>query len=312
MSKMTFEEGMIDALKECVQTPVDIDQRIRWRCNRAGHCCLGTPVLLYPGDIWNLVHARPEVRSRFEIATTHDLFRDRPPHGAYFALYLGEHSGMPVSGIRHRPLSPQVKACPFLVPSVRKSYTKKPRFHLTVDGQPMMECGIHEGRPGICRAFPFGRLIAHDNPQSMNPSEGKTHYVDFREQCRSCYPDFDGEGAPEFTIREFLEQTGVLQIHKDSDRWLGILSKMQAIHSPAFRLLIGAMAYDFDTPAIKTMGLRPDARLSSGEVAAVVAARPPSFALLMDAIDTIVDAALQHAPPDVLRGDGAEPMEDRR
>ncbi|MBI4021445.1 MAG: hypothetical protein HY369_04315 [Candidatus Aenigmarchaeota archaeon] len=121
------------------------------------------------------------------------------------------------------------------------------------------------------------------------------------------YPDAGVGSLYDGTILAFVpagkalaEMRSQTPFHKDSDRWLGILSKMEAIKNPAFRLLIGALAFDFDTPVIKTMGLRLDVRLSSGDVAAVVAARPPSFALLMDAIDALVDEAIWHAPPEML------------
>lgn len=284
-----FQEGMAKSARQAIDHPLDLDQPIRWSCNCSGSCCRGTPVLIYPLDVWNLVHAPPEARERFGIQTSHDLFRERRG-GSYFDLYLGKNSQMPVSSIRHRDGADE--ACPFLVPAPpRKSYTKRGRIALTVDGQPKVLCGVHKGRPGICRSYPFGRVITYAKEGAT--AEGITRHVDHREQCRSCYPGFDGEGAETEpgTIREFLERNGILENYRITDRWMAILDKMRrGIEAPQLRLLLGALAFDFDMPAMKALGATPEALLSPEQLAAVAAKRPPGFEGVLDRVEGLVDA----------------------
>lgn len=283
-----FEEGMIESARQAVDHPLDLEAPIRWSCNCSGSCCRGTPVLVYPPDVWNLVHAPAEMRRRFGIETSHDLFRPRSG-GAYFDLYLGRNSEMPCSSIAHRG---DDEACPFLVPAPpRKSYTKRGRIALTVDGQPKVLCGVHAGRPGICRSYPFGRVVRYEREGER--AKGTTHIVDHREQCRSCYTAFDGAGAEQGTIREFLEREGILENYRITDRWMAILDKMTGIEAPNLRFVIGALAFDFDAPAIKAIGGSLDALLSPAQLAGVAAKRPAHVEGVLDMVEGLVDAVLR-------------------
>ena len=166
-----FQQMMAESAKQAMDHPLDLDQPVGWSCNCSGRCCFGTDVLIYPQDVWGLVHAPEAQRARFDIQTSHDLFRDRRG-GSYLSIYLGQHSEMPVASIKHRALGEGRQACPFLVPAPpRKSYTKRGRIALTVDGKPKMLCGVHRGGGrGSAAATPLDgslRMIAMRSAQTV-------------------------------------------------------------------------------------------------------------------------------------------------
>jgi Fe-S-cluster containining protein len=70
----------------------------------------------------------------------------------WYQLTLGPDSGLPIMSINNIPLYPGSEAeyCPFLAPV----------FDTSGQFTDMAWCSIREGRPGACRIYPLGRVLA--------------------------------------------------------------------------------------------------------------------------------------------------------
>jgi hypothetical protein len=238
--KSSFMENMEESLKNALASALKPTDKIHWQCNCSGSCCLGTDVLLYPYDVWQL--AQSPALAGAGIDSTVKLFKGEPP---LLDLFLGHASRIPVASIHHAPFGGNgPMACPFLAPAFERT-PGKPRLLKTVDDKPTLLCGVHANRPTICRSYPHGRMVQQD------PKTGAVLDVliaDNRDQCKRCYVDSDK--GPEQTVAEFLEKSGTAEGYKQNDRWTALWPVLSEIKTDQLRWMVGQMAYNFDAPSV--------------------------------------------------------------
>lgn len=286
----------VDPRARFLQQQLALDAKIRWSCNLSGRCCFGTPVLINPHDVWRLVHSSEVVVSTGLALTAHYFEARDYHHDGNFEpllhIYLGEHSQMPVGSIYRRRINQEVEVCPFLVSEVESRTSTEPKYRLTVDQKPMMVCGVHDGRPTICRAYPFGRGRMAAEAASFRMSTGTDVYFDVRSDggCKSCYVDSDkGE---ERTLGDFFEQSGAMDGFKMSNLWFEVLDHLLEIPAECgnIRMLVGVFAYDFDRGWVTYLTDREE----------VVRRRARSFPEHMERVRRLVDALVKKSAFDVV------------
>jgi hypothetical protein len=185
----THHRGVPDPLPITSKTrkswPVDADGPIRWGCSGKGwNCCVGVGIAVRPYDMLRLRHAagRP----------AQDLVND-----ATVTFEWEPGSGILLGRLAHRPYERGRVACVFLEEltnlDVRRIRDEDPRrfealpagVQRAADARDDREwkvaglCGVHSGRPEVCRGFPYQRLPALDGS-----AEGATVHQGFR--CGSC------------------------------------------------------------------------------------------------------------------------------
>lgn len=263
-------------VEQSMERKLSLDDEITFACNESGRCCFGTPVLINPHDIWRMV-TTPSVGAAMGIWNTTQIFHARPSRPPLVSLYLGEGSRVPVASIYH---DEETEACPFLTASIdvdASRLKRSPVVRQTVDGRPRFLCGIHEGRPTICRAFPVGRAKTCSGEGDF--VGGETIWIDVRDNCDDCYAG--SRGGEAMTVREWLDRTGSAEGHRMTDLWWEVLGRIKAcIESEELRFMVGVVAYDFDAAWVRR-------GLTNDEVAA---RRPPDYPAHLARVREFVEA----------------------
>ena len=256
---------------KAARSPLSPETVVSFSCNVSGSCCR-TDVSINPYDVWRLVHDK-EAAAKLGIRTTSDLFGGDQP---YFSIYLGSVSRLPQAMIVNRPSDKHGGAtvCPFLTPIGDFVPLLGIRPRLTVDNKPMNGCGIYEGRPTVCRSYPFGRLAVRGDGQPENK------IIDNREACVPCYSGF--RDGPKIPLRQWLKDTGTEEGWRNSDLVSRLHDKICEIKSEDLRFLVGMLLYNFDYP-------RASQELETEEIERL---RPPTFEQHITNVATLVDGIL--------------------
>ena len=154
---------------------VDPDGPVRWGCSGKGwNCCVGVGIAVRPYDMLRLRHAagRPaqdlvnDATVTFEWEPASGILNGRLAHRPYeqagrpsgqdgtACVFLDELTNLDVRRIRDD--DPQRFAG--LPPGVQRHADARADREWKVAGL----CGVHSGRPEVCRGFPYQRLPAHD------------------------------------------------------------------------------------------------------------------------------------------------------
>ena len=164
---------------------VDPDEPIAWGCSLKGwNCCVGGGIAVRPYDMLRLRDAIGR--------SAQDLVND-----AVVSFEWEPGSGILLGRLAHRPYEGGRVACIFLDEltnlDVRRMRDEDPRrfaglpeaIRRAAEARADQEwkvaglCGVHTGRPEVCRGFPFQRLAARD----ASAEGGEVHQL-FR--CGSC------------------------------------------------------------------------------------------------------------------------------
>jgi len=160
--------------KAAARKPIDLDQRISWGCSSRGwNCCVDKVIAVQPYDLIRLRHAagmssqdllnRQVVSLEWQQGVLGGALAQRPyERGAVACVFLEEVSTDDVRRIRDEDAA-QFEALPA---SVQRSAETDPTRSHRVAGL----CGVHTGRPEVCRGFPFQRRPDWEDQPGASPA----------------------------------------------------------------------------------------------------------------------------------------------
>ena len=216
--------------------PVDPDGPVRWGCSGKGwNCCVGVGIAVRPYDMLRLRHAagRPaqdlvnDATVTFEWEPASGILVGRLAHRAYgrdeaACVFLEELTNLDVRRIREQ--DPARFAG--LPPGLQRHADARTDREWKVAGL----CGVHSGRPEVCRGFPYQRLPAFDGAAAGS----EVHQL-FR--CGSC------AHATPTTPRAILEGEAVGEYWRADDAFRQVSRYLHALGAanapdPAYRHLV--------------------------------------------------------------------------
>ena len=294
-------EGMPEPLpittRKRKSRPVDPDGPIRWACSGKGwNCCVGVGIQVRPYDMLRLRHATGrssqelvnDATVTFEWEPASGILYGRLAHRAYeggrvACVFLDELTNLDVRQIRDED-PPRFEALPA---GVRRTADSAGDREWKVAGL----CGVHSGRPEVCRGFPYQRLAAPDAS-----AEGSEVHQVFR--CGSC-------ALPTPTTpRDVLEGESLAEHWRADDAFRQLCRYLHSVgaansRDPAYRHLIAEPSARLEfwaslyvVEAHPTLGER--ARVQGRSELDIEGDRELYHALLsstLDRVDSLVEAS---------------------
>lgn len=225
-------EEIADGIESGDLKILELDDTFTFSCKTCGMCCINQSIIL---NTYDLI----QMRKALDMTTSEMISRD------FLGFHIGSHSKMPICHLKFNEIEvvdDKLEACPFMAP-VRSASTSEPEGEIEADieellkstkcvenqyGDPVVFCGIHEGRPLRCRLWPLGRFFKEelDEPVedlaevelSVAMSEERWFLLDMPSHCKAT---LDAEPK---TVRQWIEDQNLRPYLDNSVRCMKMMA----------------------------------------------------------------------------------------